>query len=162
MHLLKYSVFTMASKVHALDHEDKTPPPLVGALLRRPFYAARSHIMSELHAAGFTDLQGAHLAVFQYPGPDGRSPGDIARAAGATKQAMNNLLTQLERFGYLTREVNADNRRERVVTLTSRGNETIAAIRAAVAALETRWSSELGARNYDQLRALLERLNESL
>lgn len=152
----------MVSKVHELDHADKAPTPLVGALLRRPFYAARSHIMSELHAAGFTDLQGAHLAVFQYPGPDGRSPGDIARSAGATKQAMNNLLTQLERFGYLTREVNADNRRERVVALTSRGHETITAIRAAVAGLEANWSRDLGARNYDQLRTQLERLNESL
>jgi DNA-binding MarR family transcriptional regulator len=152
----------MASKVHALDHGDKASAPLVGALLRRPFYAARSHVMSELHAAGFTDLQGAHLAVFQHPGPEGRSPGDIARAAGATKQAMNNLLTQLERCGYLTREVNADNRRERVVALTNRGHETIDAIRTAVAGMESRWSRDLGARDYAQLRTLLERLNDGL
>ncbi|WP_460786361.1 MarR family winged helix-turn-helix transcriptional regulator [Nocardioides maradonensis] len=146
----------MAKTVHGVDHGDK---PLVGALLRRPFVTTRAHVVEELRAAGFEDLQPAHLAVFQHPGPDGRSPGDLARGAHATKQAMNNLLAQLERAGYLTREVNPDNRRERVVALTPRGHDAITVIRRAIAGLEAGWRDELGARDYDRLRALLERLN---
>ncbi|HWU23798.1 MAG TPA: MarR family transcriptional regulator, partial [Nocardioides sp.] len=91
----------MSKTVHGVDHADK---PLIGALLRRPFMATRGHVVEELRAAGFADLQPAHLAVFQHPGPDGRSPGDLARGARASKQAMNNLLAQLERAGYLARE----------------------------------------------------------
>lgn len=123
---------------------------------------ARSSIIDHLHAIGFTDLLPAHLAVFQHPGPHGRSPGDIARSANASKQAMNNLLAQLERAGYLTREVNPDNRRERTVLLTTHGHEAIKAIRAAVQHLEQQWKADLGADSYEQLRSLLEKLNDVL
>jgi DNA-binding MarR family transcriptional regulator len=146
----------MTTTVHGVDHADK---PLVGALLRRPFVATRAHVVERLREAGFEDLQPAHLAVFQHPGPDGRSPSDLARGAHATKQAMNNLLAQLERSGYLRREVNPGNRRERIVALTERGRDAVTVIRSAVTELEGGWREELGARDYDRLRALLERLN---
>jgi DNA-binding MarR family transcriptional regulator len=150
----------MARTVHRVDYErNAAGPPLVGALLRRPFMAARARIVQELHAAGFLDLTPAHLAVFQYPGPHGRSPGELARAAGASKQAMNNLLAQLERAGYLVRSVNPDNRRERTLELTARGDTVVTTIRAAVSGIERRWRADLGDRDYEQLRALLERLN---
>jgi DNA-binding MarR family transcriptional regulator len=151
----------MAETVHGIDHpRNGVATPLVGALLRRPFLAARAHIVEELRAAGFSDLQPAHLAVFQYPGPHGKSPGEIARGAHASKQAVNNLLAQLEQSGYLRRQVNPGNRRERVVELTSRGHAAIAAMRAAVEDLEQRWRVELGAAEFDRLRELLERLNQ--
>lgn len=151
----------MGGTVHGIDHaHNASGPPLVGALLRRPFMAARAQIVDHLHAAGFADLLPAHLAVLQYPGPHGRSPGEIARAANASKQAINNLLAQLERAGYLSRLVNPDNRRERTVELTSRGHAAIAAIRVAVQQIEQHWQSELGSAAYERLRALLERLNQ--
>lgn len=122
--------------------------------------SARAGVVDQLHAAGFTDLLPAHLAVFQHPGPHGRSPGEIARSANASKQAMNNLLAQLERAGYLTRVVNPANRRERTVMLTTHGHEAIEAIRTAVQRIEQGWRTELGAGRYEQLRSLLERLND--
>lgn len=150
----------MSHTVHELDHDDNgSGPPLIGALLRLPFMTVRASIIDQLHAAGFTDLQPAHLAVFQHPGPDGRSPRDIANGASASKQAMNNLLAQLERAGYLTRVVNPDNRRERTVILTAHGHDAIEAIRTAVHHIEGEWQTRLGTNNYEQLRSLLERLN---
>ncbi|MDL9979001.1 MarR family winged helix-turn-helix transcriptional regulator [Microbacterium sp. ASV49] len=146
--------------VHGLDQEDNGP--LIGALLRRPFLASRAAIVDALHGAGFDDLQPAHLAVFQHPGPDGRSPGDIARSAMTTKQAMNNLLGQLEGGGYLRRTVSPANRRERVVELTDRGRRVIAEIRRAVEMTEGEWSDALGAGEYARLRRLLAELNEHL
>jgi DNA-binding MarR family transcriptional regulator len=131
----------------------------VGALLRRPFLSARARIVDELRAAGFEELQAAHLAVFQYPGPEGRSPGDLARGANASKQAMNNLLAQLEKAGYLVREVNPANRRERTIGLTDRGRAAIATIRAAVDGIEEGWRADLGPGRYEKLRTLLEQLN---
>jgi DNA-binding MarR family transcriptional regulator len=153
----------MRRTVHGIDHEGKPgSPPLIGALLRRPFLASRARIVAALHDAGFTDIQPAHLAAFQYPGPDGRSPGDIARAALASKQAMNNVLTQLERAGYLTRDVCPANRRERTVSLTDRGHEVVATIREAVMAVEAEWKQALGTEEYQRLRSCLESLNAAL
>lgn len=153
----------MAATVHEIDRKRKAgAKPLVGALLRRPFMAARRQIVDQLHAAGFTEILPAHLAVFQHPGPHGRAPSDIARSANASKQAINNLLAQLERTGYLTRAIHPANRRERRVELTSRGEAAITAIRGAVDQIEARWRADLGVAQYQRLRSLLERLNEAL
>jgi DNA-binding MarR family transcriptional regulator len=75
---------------------------------------------------------------------------------------MNNLLTQLEKGGYLTRAVSPANRRERTVALTERGHEVIATIRGAVAAVEAEWRQALGPGEYQRLRRSLESLNAAL
>lgn len=136
------------------------PPPLIGALLRRPYLDVRARIVAELRDAGFADIQAAHLAVFQYPGPEGRSPSDLARTVDASKQAMNNLLAQLERLGYLSRDINPGNRRERTIRLTPRGRDLINVIRRSVDGIESRWRAEFGDVDYERLRSLLERLND--
>ena len=132
---------------------------MVGALLRRPYLDVRTRIVADLKASGFADIQAAHLAVFQHPGPEGRSPSDLARTADATKQAMNNLLAQLERSGYLSRDINPGNRRERTIRLTRRGRDVIKVIRGSVDRIESRWRTEFGDVDYERLRTLLERLN---
>ena len=153
----------MKKIVHGLYGPDNRDyDPLLGALLRRPFLAVRARIIAGLHAAGFTDLQAAHLAVFQYPGPHQRSPGDIARGAQVSKQAMNNLLGQLEQTGYLRRQPSPTDNRQRLVTLTPRGRKAVANIRHSVAAVEAEWQRMLGPETYLNLRTALARLNERL
>jgi DNA-binding MarR family transcriptional regulator len=153
----------MDRTVHGIYHEgNHDNPPLIGALLRRPFLASRARIIAALHEAGFDDIQPAHLAAFQYPGPDGRSPSDIAYSALASKQAMNNVLTQLEKAGYLTRVVSPANRRERTVSLTERGHDVVTTIREAVMTVEDEWKQTLGTDEYLRLRGSLEALNAAL
>jgi len=53
-------------------------PPLIGALLRTPWEAVQRRMLALLHERGFDDLDGAHLNVFQYPGPQGASPSALA------------------------------------------------------------------------------------
>jgi DNA-binding MarR family transcriptional regulator len=74
-------------------------PPLIGALLRVPAIAIQNRIIKELNAAGFAELRLAHMAVLQFPGPDGVRPGVLAERAGISKQAMNQLLGSLEESG---------------------------------------------------------------
>src|SRR5580765_5873854 len=83
-------------------------PPLIGALLRRPLDVVRHHMLDRLHEHGFDDLEPAHLAVLQYPGPNGRRPSELAAQLRISKQALNYLLGQLERLGYLEREPDPD------------------------------------------------------
>ena len=79
-------------------------PPLIGALLRMPFEAVLERMLAGLHEDGFTDLNAAHLPLLRYPGPENRRPSDLAGELRTTKQAMNYLLGELERRGYLTRQ----------------------------------------------------------
>ena len=74
---------------------------LIGALLRVPAQAIQRRLIKELNAAGFDELRLPHMAVLQFPGPDGVRPGALAERAGMSKQAMNQLLRSLEGFGYI-------------------------------------------------------------
>src|SRR5256714_11144998 len=115
-------------------------PPLIGALLRLPWEAVQRGMLERLHEHGFDDLDAAHLNVFQYPGPQGARPSDLAARLRVSKQALNYLLGQLERLGYLERRTDADDLRSRRVVLTPRGAAAIGVIREAVAHLGAAWA----------------------
>src|SRR5262245_43640892 len=96
-------------------------PPLIGALLRFPWESVQQRMLEALHAAGFEDFDATHLSVFQYPGPQGARPSELAARLRMSKQALNYQLGQLERLGYLERRPDPDDLRSKRVALTARG-----------------------------------------
>src|SRR5512133_1469644 len=96
-------------------------PPLIGALLRIPLEAVQRQMLERLHEHGFTDFDAAFLNVFQYPGPQGARPTELAARLGVSKQALNYLLGELERLGYLERRPDPDDQRSKRIALTPRG-----------------------------------------
>ena len=137
------------------------PPPLIGALLRVPAHAIHRRIIAGLIDAGFEELRLPHIAVFQFPGPEGASPGALAERAGISKQAMNQLLRSLEGFGYIARSDADHDRRQSVVRLTRRGRAAYAQIGDILQEIEREWSTELGAKPFAELKALLVRVWKS-
>ena len=134
---------------------------LIGALLRVPAQAIHRRIITELNAAGFADLRVPHMAVLQFPGPDGVRPGALAERAGMSKQAMNQLLRSLEALGYLARSDVPDEGRARMVRLTKRGRAAYAKMYGILRDIEGEWGAELGSKHFTQLKALLLRVWES-
>jgi DNA-binding MarR family transcriptional regulator len=134
---------------------------LIGALLRVPAQAIHRRIIRELNAAGFEELRVPHMAVLQFPGPDGVRPGVLAERAGMSKQAMNQLLRSLETLGYLARSDDPDEGRARIVRLTKRGRTAYARIHEILSDIEREWSAELGAKPFAELKRLLLRVWES-
>jgi len=134
---------------------EQQPAPLIGALLRMPWEAVQRHMLERLHARGFADFDAAYLNVFQYPGPQGARPSDLAARLRISKQALNHLLGQLEKLGYLERQPDPDDLRSKRVALTKRGNSAIRVIREAVAEIEASWAQQLGTKRVTQLRQLL-------
>jgi DNA-binding MarR family transcriptional regulator len=135
-------------------------PPLIGALLRIPWEAVRGRMLERLHQSGFDDLDAPHLNVLQYPGPQGMRPSDLAAQLNMSKQALNYLLGELERRGYLERDAHPDDMRAKRILLTRRGRSAVKVIREAVGDTERDWAEQLGPMRFDQLRALLVELNE--
>jgi DNA-binding MarR family transcriptional regulator len=133
-------------------------PPLIGALLRVPWESVREQMLAGLHERGFDDLHPAHLTVLQYPPPEDIRPLDLAVQRRTSKQALNHLLGQLERLGYLSRRPDPDDRRHTRVDLTDRGRAAIDAIREIVREVELEWESQLGRDRFAQLRTLLSEL----
>src|SRR4030095_3795632 len=113
-----------------------SPPPspvapsemLIGALVRVPAQAIHRRIINDLNAAGFDDLRVPHMAVLQYPGPDGGRPGMLAQRAGMRNTSINQLLRSLEALGYVARSDHPDEGRARMVRLTKRGRAAYATI----------------------------------
>ncbi len=134
---------------------------LIGALLRVPAQAIHRRLIEELNAAGFDELALPHIAVLQFPGPDGVRPSILAERAGMSKQAMNRLLGGLEELGYLVRADSPDEGRARVVRFTPRGHAAYAKIHDILRDIEREWTAELGATDFARLKKLLLRVWES-
>jgi DNA-binding MarR family transcriptional regulator len=141
--------------------EEPVGPPLIGALLRFPWESVQRHMLQRLHERGFDDLDAAHLNVFQYPGPQGARPSELAGRLGVSKQALNYLLGELERTGYVERQPHPDDQRSKRIALTDRGMAAVVVIRDAVGEVEAVWAEQLGADRFAQLRALLLELNDA-
>src|SRR3954468_12845064 len=135
-------------------------PPLIGALLRLPWEAVQRGMLERLHEHGFDDLDAAHLNVFQYPGPQGARPSDLAARLRISKQALNYLLGELERLDYLERRPDPTDLRSKRVVLTRRGSTAVGVIRTAVAEVEADGAERLGPKRFDVLRTLLLELNQ--
>src|SRR5581483_1953815 len=135
-------------------------PPMIGALLRMPVDAVHQRMFERLHERGFTDIDPAHLIVFQWPGPDDARPSELAARLQISKQALNYLLGQLEQLGYLERRPDPHDQRGRRISVTKRGRAAIRVIRAAVDEVETAWAEQLGAERFAQLKTLLLTLNQ--
>jgi len=131
---------------------------LIGALLRVPAQAIHRRIINELNAAGFEDLRVPHMAVLQFPGPDGVRPGALAERAGMSKQAMNQLLKSLESLGYIVRSDAPDEGRARIVRLTQRGRACYTKIHEILRKIEREWSAELGPKRFRHLKEHLLRV----
>ena len=76
---------------------------MIGALMRLPWEAVASRMLRALHANGFDDIDAPQLSVLLWPGPEGLRPSELATRTRMTKQALNYLLGNLQRLGYLER-----------------------------------------------------------
>lgn len=137
------------------DREPLPVPSLIGALLRVPAQAIQRRLIAELNASGFAELRLPHMAVLQYPGPDGCRPLELARRAGISKQAMNQLLKSLEQHGYVEREDATDDLRARRVHLTKRGRAVSSRMIEVLEEIEGEWRRALGEPRFARLKALL-------
>ena len=135
-------------------------PPLIGALLRIPWETVQQHMLERLRERGFGDFDRAYFAVFRFPGPQGARPTDVAAQVGISPQAVNYLLRELERLGYLEREPHPTDLRSKRIVLTQRGIAAVGVIRDAVGEMEATWAQRLGPKRFTQLRNLLLELQQ--
>ena len=131
---------------------------LVSPQMRVLWQHARDRIHEALAGSEFRDIRAEHLAVLQYPGPDGERPSVLAARAGMSRQAINHLVRGLEDSGYLERGPSVYPSRGRVITLTQRGHDALVFIRATVGALEREWAAAIGERRFEAMRSAIEDL----
>jgi DNA-binding MarR family transcriptional regulator len=133
-------------------------PPFFGALLRITWQHVRSQMHEAIHAAGFTDFQDAHFAVFSYPLPDGVRPSELARQKRMSRQAINYLLIQLEELGYVERRAPEGSDR-RLIYLSARGRQLAETIFTCLRRLHAEWAEEIGEERFNDFLDVLKQLS---
>lgn len=130
-----------------------TDPP--GFELPLRLLAAFRLIIDDLHAElarqGHPDSRPMHGFVFQAIGTDGITAVELGRRLGISKQAAGKTIGNLERLGYVRREPDPADRRQKVVVLTDRGYDMLAKSARIFDELRARWVVRIGG---DRLRAL--------
>ena len=144
------------------DHPNGDPIPYVGALLGVVWQWVRDQLYAGVVAAGYDDLNAAHVGLWRYPGLEGLRPSQLADRRGITKQSVNELLGYLEQHGYLLRVPDSVDGRARVIRLTPKGWRLQKTIYAEAASAQLRIEEILGPRRYAQLHSSLELLTEQL
>ena len=144
----------------AADFSDNFPR-LVRALSRD--YDDR--ISAGLDARGHPGVRSAHSAVLAHLGTGAVRVTDLAERGRVTQQAMGKILRELERMGYVSRAVDASDKRAREIRLTRRGRHLVDDCQAVVAEVQQDFCSRVGeaemARFEECLRRVVSRLGLS-
>lgn len=108
---------------------------------------------------GYGDLREGHQAVFIHIEDEGSTLTELAARANISKQAMHELVNDLEARGYVERVPSPADRRSKLIRTTDKGERTIEAAWDAIAEIEREWTAILGADAMTSLRASLQRLH---
>jgi DNA-binding MarR family transcriptional regulator len=130
------------------------------ALLGRAYSLLGFQIVDGVVGAGYPQRP-AHSAVFAQIKPEGSRLSDLARGANMSPQAMFELVDDLEDLGYVERRPDPRDRRAKLIVLTPRGHDCVAAGMATVEGIEADITARIGERGHRELRRLLHRLLET-
>jgi DNA-binding MarR family transcriptional regulator len=143
-----------------MNKEEPVPELNLGLLCYIAYRAFETRIMHAVREAGFEDLTVAQGRLFARIGPGGTRLTDLAEQAQVTKQTAGFLVDQLERGGYVRRELDPADARARLVCIAPRGQAAVKVARKAEAEAEAEWAQHLGKQATAQLRRALTRLRE--
>jgi DNA-binding MarR family transcriptional regulator len=127
-------------------------------LLLEAFRALDAEIENALEDRGVADLRPSQAAALLLIDRAGTRLSELAARAGITKQAMMQVVDDLESRGDVRRTADPNDARAKVVRLTARGLRHRAEARKAIASVESKSRRLLGDRRYEGLRAALSEL----
>jgi DNA-binding MarR family transcriptional regulator len=131
----------------------------LGPALRTAWVGYQRRLDAEMDAAGFPDRRFPDGRVLRMcERTDGVTASQIGRALGITRQGAGKIVAALKDRGYVTLTTSPDDAREKVVILTPRAHEYLAAQRSATRRIERSLRNQLGPETFDSLAALLEAL----
>ena len=118
-------------------------------------------MQERLAAEGHPDIRPGHGCVFRFVDRErGSRLTELAEAAGLTKQAVGEVVADLERMGYLERVLDPEDGRAKIIRLTERGNEGCDTAQRLFAEIERRWADQVGEELLAGMRAAAERILE--
>jgi DNA-binding MarR family transcriptional regulator len=134
--------------------------PNTVAMLGQAYSLLGFQIVEGVVGAGYPQKP-KHSAVFAQISLDGSRLTHLAHRAGMTPQSMAEIVDELVELGYVVRRPDPADRRAKLVVLTRRGHDAVAAGRRTIEGLEGHVTAVLGERGHRDLRRLLTKLLEA-
>ena len=142
-----------------MTESEDLPIGMIAQQLQRAFEA---ECFDRLVAAGFTGLRMRHSVLLNSLGPDGSRITTLAAELGMTKQAMGEMIDDLETNGYLERTTDPDDRRARLIRFTSRGEDALKMAFEMMPAIEREYADLVGATRYAEAKRAMADLVDAL
>ena len=133
----------------------------IGRLFLRAHRDFSARAMRKLQQRGHEGLGPAHMAVLPHIDIEGTRVSALAERAQVSKQAVGQLVQDLETRGYVTREVDPDDRRAARVLFTETGHAFLRDAHSVKQEIEAEYRAVLGEAALAQLQADLGRIIES-
>ena len=140
----------------------RVPHPEQDAPLARLLSLAARQMAVDLNdkliEAGITGHRDSWNNVMPHIPPSGIRLTELAARANMTKQAMAELVAEIERRGYLQRTTDPADRRAKIIEFTDQGWATVKLALAALSELEAEIAGRLGEPALSQMRSTLLRI----
>lgn len=101
-------------------------------------------IYESLSRRGYTDVRSSHSAVFANLGMGAVRVTELAERAQVTQQAMGKMLKEIERLGYISRDIDSGDKRAKEIRLTARGVQLAEDSMAAYAEVRDYYKARIG------------------
>lgn len=111
---------------------------------------------------GYRDIRPSHCTVLANLGTGAIRVTELAKRAQVTQQAMGKMLKELERMGYVARDVDSSDKRARAIRLTEAGTELALAAVAAADAVRAHYATKVGELELAELESNLRRALDRL
>jgi DNA-binding MarR family transcriptional regulator len=128
--------------------------PLPG-LLQLVHDVFERELYPRLAAAGYGDLRPGHGCVFGTITAEGERLTVLAERAQLTKQAVGEVVSELEGRGYVERVPDPDDRRAKIIRLTERGEAAWTLGHSLLGDIRRRWEERYGKDRVDTMVDLL-------
>ena len=108
-------------------------------------------------AAGYGDIRPGHGCVFGGIDPDnGSRLTDLAERAMMTKQTVGEVVSDLEKLGYVERVPDPEDGRAKIIRLTRKGRHAYQVGRRLIEDVEREWGERFGEERIAALREVLD------
>ena len=133
---------------------DQIPLPGLFSICRE---AVEQELFSRLSEAGYPELRPTHGCVFGTIGNGGDRLTVLAERARMTKQAVGDVVSELESLGYVERVPDPNDGRAKIIRLTDRGQSSWELGYKIFDEIERGWEERYGA---ERVRAMIDLMRE--
>lgn len=134
----------------------RSPQTELGEALRLAWWGYLQLVDNETESAGFPErVYPINYVLALYAQPEPMTISDIGRQFAISRQAASKIVGELRQRGYVQTIASTTDQREKVVELTPKAIQMVAARQRAAAKLDRKIRERIGTAGLDELRKML-------